>query len=80
MIIDTEGTEPAIMESIDYNSCKIDFVQIECNSCNQKNVTRSAAGVPVCARQQELLKIMQSHGFVEAYYIEPIDIIYRRIA
>lgn len=78
MVIDTEGNEPQIVESIDFNEIEIDFFDIECNECRDNADGVNKIGVPTCDRQRLLQKLMSSKGYEEVLFIGPIDIIYKR--
>lgn len=78
VVIDTEGNEPQIVDSIDFDKVEIDFFDIECNECRDKPDGKNELGVPTCNRQRLLKKLMSSKGYDELLFIGPIDIIYKR--
>lgn len=78
MVIDTEGNEPQIISSIDFDAVKIDYFMIECNDCHYKKDGKNEIGVPTCDRQRLLKKMLSARGFEELLFIPPIDIVYKR--
>jgi len=78
MVIDTEGNEPQVLDSIDFDKVEIDFLQIECNECFHEPDGKNEIGVPTCKRQLLLHNLMSSKGFEEIMYIPIVDIIYKR--
>lgn len=78
MVIDTEGNEPQIIASIDFSAVQIDYLMVECNDCLYRPDGVDEMGVPTCNQQRQLRKLLHARGYVEALFIQPIDIIYRR--
>jgi len=78
MSVDTEGNEPEIIESIDFNAVQIDYFDVECNDCFYNPEGNNSVGVPICSRQRQLKALLESRGYTELLFIPPVDIIYGR--
>lgn len=78
MVLDVEGNEPKILDSIDFDKVEIDFLQIECNECFSAPDGTNEVGVPTCAFQRLLQNLTSSKGFEEIFFIPIVDIVYKR--
>ena len=78
MVLDTEGNEPQVLDSIDFDKVEIDYIQIECNDCFHEPDGKNEIGVPTCDRQRLLQSLMSSKGYEEILFIPIVDIIYKR--